>query len=100
MSFNITIPKDELKEFCQRHHIRKLWLFGSVLRGDFRDDSDIDMMYEFQPGKTPGWEIITIENRLSELFGGRKVDFVLEEYISRRIRKHPMFNAEVLYDEG
>ncbi|MDY7013149.1 MAG: nucleotidyltransferase domain-containing protein, partial [Cyanobacteriota bacterium] len=51
----IAIPKEELAQFCQRHHIRKLSLFGSVLRDDFSPQSDLDFLVEFEPGKTPGF---------------------------------------------
>lgn len=56
----IEIPKKELAKFCRRNHIRKLALFGSVLRDDFRLDSDVDVLVEFEPGKTPGFAFITI----------------------------------------
>ncbi len=49
-----SLPKDEIGEFCQRHHIRKLSLFGSVLRADFRADSDVDILVEFEPGHSVG----------------------------------------------
>ena len=64
----------ELSEFCRRHHIGRLWLFGSVLREDFGPDSDVDLLVEFEPEHIPGWEIVDIEEELSQLFGGRKVD--------------------------
>ncbi|NEP28234.1 nucleotidyltransferase domain-containing protein, partial [Moorena sp. SIO3I6] len=51
----IKIPKEEIEQFCQRHHIRKLSLFGSVLRDDFTPESDVDFLVEFEPGKTPGF---------------------------------------------
>jgi len=96
----IPIDQDKIADFCRKHHIRRLWLFGSVLNDEFRKDSDVDVLYEFKPGKTPGWEIVRIENELSQIFGGRRIDFVSEKYLSWRIRKHRYFNSEVLYDEG
>ena len=72
--FPITIPIDAIAQLCQEYHIRKLSLFGSVLRfSDFRPDSDIDILVEFAPGKTPGFSFIEIQERLSQLFG-RTVD--------------------------
>ncbi len=56
----IEIQKEKLVKFCQKHHIRKLAFFGSVLRDDFRLDSDVDVLVEFEPGKTPGFAFITI----------------------------------------
>ena len=55
------IPKDEIAAFCRRHHIRKLSLFGSVLRDDFRPDSDVDVLVEFEPGHMVGFGIIDME---------------------------------------
>jgi len=50
----IEIPHDRIVDFCRRHHIRRLALFGSVLRDDFTPDSDVDVLVEFDEGKTPG----------------------------------------------
>jgi hypothetical protein len=50
----ISVPKERIAEFCRRHHIKKLAIFGSVLRSDFRADSDIDVLVEFEPGQEPG----------------------------------------------
>lgn len=69
----ISIPHAALKQLCREYHIRKLALFGSVLRDDFRPDSDIDILVEFWPGKTPGLGFIDIQDRLSQLLG-RTVD--------------------------
>jgi predicted nucleotidyltransferase len=49
----IAIPQDQITAFCQRHHIHKLSLFGSVLRNDFAADSDVDFLVEFAPGQAP-----------------------------------------------
>ena len=73
------VAKLSLADFCNRHHIRRLSLFGSALREDFRPDSDVDLLIEFQPGHTPGWEIVDLEEELSDLFGGRRVDVVNPE---------------------
>lgn len=67
MTPKIQIPQTELAEFCQRHHIRKLSLFGSVLRDDFRHDSDIDVLVEFEAGTRVGFRIGKIQRELSEL---------------------------------
>jgi hypothetical protein len=94
------IPRNLIAEFCRRHHIRKLSIFGSYLREDFRPDSDIDFLVEFAPGHTPGWDIVDIEEDLSALFGGRKVDIVNPKYLNRRLRDRVLSEAEVLYAEG
>ena len=55
MSAKISIDRKRIAEFCRRHHIRKLALFGSVLRNDFRSDSDVDVLVEFESGATAGF---------------------------------------------
>jgi len=71
----IAVPKGALPDFHQRHHIRRLALFGSVLRADFRAESDVDVLVEFEPGHVPGFiRLAGMELELEALFGGRKVD--------------------------
>lgn len=93
----ITVPHDRIAEFCQRHHICKLSLFGSVLRDDFRPESDIDVLVEFEPGKTPGLAVVTMQQELSELFNGRTVDLRTPQELSRYIRDRVMTEALVQY---
>jgi predicted nucleotidyltransferase len=93
----IPIPKDELAALCRRWHIRKLSLFGSVLRDDFGPDSDVDVLVEFERGHVPGWSIITLENELSLLFGGRRVYLVMPSELNRWIKKRVLDSAEVQY---
>jgi uncharacterized protein len=57
----IQISQAKIAEFCQRHHIRCLSLFGSILREDFSSTSDVDVLVEFEPGKTPGFAIVTLQ---------------------------------------
>ena len=67
---HIELPKEKIAEFCKRNHIRKLLLFGSVLHGDFRPDSDIDLLVEFNPAHIPGFfKLARMERELSELMG-------------------------------
>ena len=75
MPARIPIDSQRLKEFCRRHHICRLAFFGSVLRDDFRSDSDVDVLYEFEPGYEPGWEIESVQEELSRLIG-RRADLV------------------------
>lgn len=63
----IQIERAAIASLCQHYHIRKLSLFGSVLRRDFRPDSDVDILVEFQTGHTPGFEFIDVQDRLSEI---------------------------------
>jgi predicted nucleotidyltransferase len=100
MAEQLAIPKDAIADFCRRHHIRKLSLFGSVLRDDFRPDSDIDVLVEFEPGHAVGFEIIDMEDELSQLFDGHKVDIVSEKYLNWRLRDRILASAEVQYAEG
>ena len=81
------------------HHIRKLSLFGSVLRDDFRPDSDIDVLVTFEPGQVVGLRIVDIEDELAQLLG-RRVDLVSEKYLNHRIRDIVLSAAEVQYAEG
>ena len=97
----ITIPQANIADFCQRHHIRKLALFGSVLRDDFRPDSDIDVLVEFEPGHVPGFiRLAGIELELSELLGGRKVDMNTPMGLSPYFRGEVLAEAEVCYAQA
>jgi uncharacterized protein len=93
----IPIPQTEIETFCRKHHIRWLALFGSVLRDDFRDDSDVDVLVEFEPGHTPGWEFFDMERELSAIMC-RKVDLNTPAFLSRYFRDEVMEEAEVWYD--
>ena len=90
------ISQERLAEFCQKHHIKKLALFGSVLRDDFRADSDIDVLVEFETGHVPGFGIVDIEDELSR-FVGRKVDLRTPRDLSRYFRNQVVQEAEVCY---
>ena len=98
MASKITVPQDEIKEFCNRYHIRKLALFGSVLRDDFGPESDIDVLVEFEPGAGVGFfELYDMEEELSRLFGGRNVEIVTPRSLSKYFRDSVLKNAEVQY---
>lgn len=96
----IQVDDDALAEFCRRRGIRKLSFFGSVLREDFGPNSDIDVLVEFEPGRTIGFEIFDIEDELSLLLGGRRVDLVNEKYLNRRLRPTILREAQVQYGQG
>ena len=86
----ITASPEVIADFCRRNHIRKLSLFGSVLRDDFTPESDVDVLVEFEPGETPGFfEYVGMELELTELLG-RKVDLLTAGFLS------PYFREEVL----
>jgi len=94
----IFIPKDKIADFCRRHHIRRLSVFGSALRDDFREDSDVDILVEFEPGHVPGLlKLARMERELSQLLGGRKVDLRTPDDLSRYFRAEVLKEAEVQY---
>lgn len=94
----IAIPRERIFELCRRNHIRKLSLFGSVLHDDFRPDSDVDVLVEFEPGKTPGLAFFTIQDELSKLLG-RSVDLNTPMCLSRYFRDKTLAESEVVYVE-
>ena len=93
----VQIPVESVAEFCQRNGIRRLSLFGSILRENFRSDSDVDVLVEFQPGVRVGLRFFTIERELSELFG-RKVDLNTPGFLSKYFREEVLAEAVVQYD--
>jgi uncharacterized protein len=92
------ISRSILKNFCRRSRIRKLSLFGSVLRSDFNPESDIDVLVEFEPGCVPGFGIIDLENELSRLLK-RKVDIRTPADLSRYFRSSVVREARVQYEQ-
>jgi len=98
MALRIALPQDKIAEFCRRHHIRRLSVFGSALRPDFHKDSDIDILVEFESGHAPGlFGIAHMERELTALLGGRKVDLRTPEDLSRYFRQRVLEEAEVQY---
>ena len=93
----IRLPEDAMADFCRRHRIHRLAVYGSVLRDDFRRDSDIDVLVEFEPGHCVG--LITfagMENELSDLIG-RQVDLNTPAGLSPYFRDEALAEAETLY---
>ncbi|HEY8751729.1 MAG TPA: nucleotidyltransferase family protein [Tepidisphaeraceae bacterium] len=82
---SIEIPREGVAAFCRRHHIRRFALFGSILREDFRPDSDIDVLVEFEEGHIPGFAFFELERELSELLG-RRVDLNTPGFLSPHFR--------------
>ncbi len=94
------LDRAQIAGFCKKHHIRKLSLFGSALRGDFQPDSDVDLLVEFRPGHPVGYiRLASIERELSEMLG-RKVDLRTPGELSRYFRDEVIRSAEVQYAEG
>jgi predicted nucleotidyltransferase len=96
MSAKIPIPREKIAEFCRRHHIRRLSLFGSVLRDDFGPDSDVDVLVEFETGHVPGLAFFGMEAELSQILG-RKVDLSTLQFLSRYFRDEVLNEAEEQY---
>ncbi|MFN3414612.1 MAG: nucleotidyltransferase family protein [Thermoanaerobaculum sp.] len=100
MKPTVNLPREKIAEFCRRHHIRRFAVFGSALRADFRPDSDIDVLVEFDPEYVPGlFGMARLERELSALLGGRKVDLRTPEDLSRYFRQEVLREAEVQYAE-
>jgi predicted nucleotidyltransferase len=101
MGNNLSIPKARLEEFCRRRQIRKLAFFGSVLRSDFRPESDVDVLVDFEPGTKVGFfELYDLEQELSGILGGRKVDLNTPQSLSKYFREHALTEAQVEYVEA
>jgi uncharacterized protein len=101
---NVSASKDifpgqeTIAGFCRRHHISRLALFGSVLTLDFGPESDIDVLVEFEAGHVPGFiGLLEMEDELSRLFGGRKVDLRTPKDLSRYFQDQVVAQAEVQY---
>ncbi|HSB65657.1 MAG TPA: nucleotidyltransferase domain-containing protein [Anaerolineales bacterium] len=92
------ISQHKIKAFCQRHHILSLAFFGSFVRTDFRSDSDIDVLVEFEPGHTPGYDFFLLEEELSRLLG-RKVDLQTPAFLSLGVRQSALSEAVKVYEQ-
>lgn len=95
----IEFDRGQLAEFCRRHHIVKLAFFGSVLRDDFQEDSDVDVLVQFAPGKTPGWEFFDMQEELASIIG-RRVDLNTPGDLSPAFRDHVVHEARAAYVEA
>ena len=98
VTHSVTIPREEIIAFCQRYPIRKLALFGSVLRDDFRSDSDIDVLVEFisESGVTY-LDMVTMQDELAAILG-RSVDLVTPGALSQYFRQYVLETAETIYE--
>jgi uncharacterized protein len=97
----IVVSPEKLADFCHRYHIRKLALFGSVLREDFCNDSDIDVLVEFEENRVPGFiRLDGIEEELSYLLEGREIDLVTLKSLNPRLRNKILAEAQVQYAQG
>ena len=87
-----------LADFCREHHIKRLSLFGSTLKGTARPNSDVDLLVEFEPGMEPGLiGLSAMEAALSKLYGGRKVDLRTANDLSHHFRAEVLRTARLQY---
>ena len=101
MESKIKLSKDKIAKFCQENHIVKFSLFGSVIRNDFNENSDIDILVEFDKNHIPGFiRLANIQNALSKLLGGKEVDIRTPNDLSPYIRDRVLSTAEVQYVQG
>lgn len=101
MNNRLPIPDDVLADLCARHQICRLSLFGSVLKGTDRPDSDVDVLVEFKPDARPTLlDMARIEEELSSLVANRRVDLRTPRDLSRYFREEVLREAEVQYVSG
>jgi len=101
MNRKLSISRQQIAAFCKKHGIRRLAIFGSALRDDFGPDSDVDILVEFAPDRIPTlFDIAGMEQELSKLFCGHKVDLRTPEDLSRYFRQQVLAEAEVQYAAG
>lgn len=93
----VNFPEDDLADFCRRHGVSRLSVFGSILRDDFRSDSDVDVLVEFRPGRTPG--MFGFGGMILELNAmiGRTVDLRTPFDLSRHFRPFVLRGARLLH---
>jgi uncharacterized protein len=96
---NLPIPNDKIADFCRQNYIRRLAFFGSVLRDDFNQTSDVDVLVEFSPNHIPGFEFFRMQEELAEILK-RPVDLHTPKSLSRYFRDQVMAEAELEYEEG
>lgn len=90
------LPRDDIADLCRRYRVRELSIFGSALRDDFRDDSDLDLLVEFEPDAKIGVELIDLQLALEDLLG-RRVDLAPKRGLKSLIRDSVLSSARVLY---
>ncbi len=95
----ISLPYELIADFCQRKHIIRMWLFGSILNESFNAKSDVDVLVEFDPAHIPGLDYFTMPDELGELIG-RPVDLHTPESLSKYIKGKILQMAEAIYERS
>jgi predicted nucleotidyltransferase len=96
MNSKVSVDQERLAKFCRQNGVRRLAIFGSALRDDFGQDSDVDVLIEFEPGRTPGLRFFWMQEELSRLFN-RTVDLHTPASLSRYFRGQVLAEAEDQY---
>jgi uncharacterized protein len=99
MDLDMFLSSNRIRSFCQKHHIRHLSFLGSVVRDDFGPQGDIDVLVEFEPGHTPGFDFFMMEDELSQLLG-YKVDLQTLNFLSPEIRRSVSSEAVSAYEQA
>lgn len=94
----VTFPETAIRDFCLRHHIRWMALFGSALRDDFTSSSDLDVLVEFEPDYVPGLIRLGLMEEELEAMLGRDVDLLTPRFLHPGIRERVLGEARILYD--
>jgi predicted nucleotidyltransferase len=99
MPLAIAVDRQKIRQFCRKHHIRRLAFFGSVLREDFGPGSDVDVLVEFESSRTPGLQFFSIQEELSQILGC-KVDLNTPKFLSSYFRDEVITEAVVQYEQA
>ncbi|MGA2623576.1 MAG: nucleotidyltransferase family protein [Bacteroidota bacterium] len=100
MTFEISESgRQQLSQICRKYYVRKLSIFGSTLRGEERDDSDLDILVEFISGHVPGFAFVDLQEELSAILG-RTVDLRTPDDLSRYFRETVVKEAQPIYAHG
>lgn len=101
MALKVEYDANQLRNVCHQFNIRKLAIFGSAVRDDFTDQSDIDIVIDFFHGMTPSlFTFVDLIEELSIVFGGRRIDLVTYPSLNKRLRDDILSEAEVQYDQA
>jgi hypothetical protein len=95
---SLAVPYDQIADFCQRHHLRRLAFFGSAIRQELRPDSDVDVLVEFAPDHTPGLAFFAMQDELSQILS-HPVDLNTAHFISPYFRQQMQVEAQVVYEQ-
>ncbi len=93
---NLKVDNQRLELLCREYHVKRLAVFGSVLKGHEKPGSDLDLLVEFEAGKTPGFSYFHLQDALSHLFG-QTVDLNTPAFLSRYFRDEVVRTAQNVY---